>query len=65
MIDKKLKQKRDNEYIREHYVTWKVTVRCEDCIIKDVEEWCKSNNMSRNEFIIMAIRQALKIGIQD
>ena len=62
---KKEVQERKNEYNREHYVTWKVTVHCEDCIIKDVEEWCKLNNMSRNEFIIMAIRQALKIGIQD
>ena len=59
------RQEYTNQYIREHYVTWKVRIPCEDCIINDVEEWCKSNNMSRNEFIIMAIRQALKIGVQD
>lgn len=65
MKSQKSVQEYKNQYNREHYVTWKVTFLCDDCTIQEVEEWCKLNKMSKNEFIKKSIKQALRIGLED
>lgn len=46
---------------------WAMTVRfyCAECTKEEVESWCKLNKMSKNEFILKAVKQALRIGIDN
>lgn len=65
MKSEKSMQEYKNEFRRQKYKCIQVLFSCDDCTINDLEEWCKSNKMSKNEFIKKAIKQALRIGLEN